>query len=523
MLVVIFGGYLGTLNSYFISDHFLYLRELSKLDLSIGRDILNGNLIAILKFIPLFYRTNISLIFGTNPLGYHLLSLFLHIINAVLILDLVYIISRKKYLSIFSGLLFGIHPLNVEVAIWNPALSYSLALNFYLISIISFVLYSSYKRNKFYILSLTSFIFSALCKELALSLPFVIITYSLFWGNLKTKIKRRGFINGMKLFIPYFIIIFLYLIIIFISNSSDVSYGYMIKNQLPFYWFLKNHGLFKTTLYYLSNIVIIPFNFLFFPINKYVFENYILIIKIFTFLLLLGPILVLFFIKFKRFFNKISLFGLITTIMVCVPVFFLLDSIDYSGGLVNSRYLYFSTVGFSIFIANSLWVFFTNKKIRSVFVFLILIFYFVLLRGNNSAWIKASEVSYQIPHQTKKIISLTPDSKERIYFLPITKNINNDGLRHYKGIQTYLNWGRIEKAFEIEYGFPVKVCVADINKFEHDKLNFKTSIPDETVKMLEDFDLRSISPSTHILVWDFQNQKVKDITKYVKDKTLNSF
>ncbi len=69
-------------------------------------------------FWPLTYSVLwiMKQIFGTDTFGYHLVNLVLYITTVVL----VYIILRKLQLrsALWAALLFAVHPMNVEVAVW---------------------------------------------------------------------------------------------------------------------------------------------------------------------------------------------------------------------------------------------------------------------------------------------------------------------------------------------------------------------------------------------------------------------
>lgn len=57
-------------------------------------------------------------IFKLNPMGHHLTSVFLHVINAVLIFFLVYSFTGYLWRSAVVGALFALHPFNVESVAW---------------------------------------------------------------------------------------------------------------------------------------------------------------------------------------------------------------------------------------------------------------------------------------------------------------------------------------------------------------------------------------------------------------------
>src|SRR3990167_8175011 len=51
---------------------------------------------------------------GIKPLGYHLLSNFIHIVNGLLVFLLVLGVFKKKLLAFLTSLIFLIHPLQTE-------------------------------------------------------------------------------------------------------------------------------------------------------------------------------------------------------------------------------------------------------------------------------------------------------------------------------------------------------------------------------------------------------------------------
>ena len=86
----------------------------------------------------------IYLFSGTNPFGYHLIQILIHIINGVLIY-LIYTHSFTKKMSFLLALLFLIHPFNSESVIHISALQEPLFAIFGLTAL--YLLISEYKRN----------------------------------------------------------------------------------------------------------------------------------------------------------------------------------------------------------------------------------------------------------------------------------------------------------------------------------------------------------------------------------------
>jgi hypothetical protein len=58
------------------------------------------------------------LVSGTNAAWYHLHSLVLHILNAVLVVGFIKLLTKNTWVSILTGILFLIHPLNTEAVAW---------------------------------------------------------------------------------------------------------------------------------------------------------------------------------------------------------------------------------------------------------------------------------------------------------------------------------------------------------------------------------------------------------------------
>ena len=69
----------------------------------------------------------------TNPTGYHVTSLILHVVESLLI----WIILRKLMIpgAFFAALIFAVHPVNVETVAWISQRKNVMAMLFFLLSI----------------------------------------------------------------------------------------------------------------------------------------------------------------------------------------------------------------------------------------------------------------------------------------------------------------------------------------------------------------------------------------------------
>lgn len=140
-------------------------------------------------------------IFGLNPLGYHLDSLILHVLNALLVLWLVLLLTRSLPVSVLTALFFGLHPLRVESVAWATERKDVLFGFFFLLSALAYLYYvrrrsrgqsqdalSGHARAQspghtraasrmYYILSLAAFALAVFSKPMAVTLPLILFLF----------------------------------------------------------------------------------------------------------------------------------------------------------------------------------------------------------------------------------------------------------------------------------------------------------------------------------------------------------
>lgn len=142
-------------------------------------------------------------IWGADPFGHHLTSVFLHSINTFLVVTIVFVLwheagkrsensdeslNFKGYaLATVTGLLFGLHPIHVESVAWISERKDVLCAFFFLLSVYLYIQYVKKTRmnhpdsltasftNKYYIFTLLTFILALLSKPMAVTLPAVLI------------------------------------------------------------------------------------------------------------------------------------------------------------------------------------------------------------------------------------------------------------------------------------------------------------------------------------------------------------
>jgi hypothetical protein len=152
-----------------------------------------------MEFYPL-QETVIALqwwLWGAQPLGYHLTNLALHLVSALLLWRLFAQLGLR--FAWLGGLLFVVHPLNVESVAWISELKNTLSLPPFLLAMIALVRYVDDRRRNDYFLALGFFTMAMLGKISMAPFPFVILLY-LWW--------RRGRLgrNDYLLALPFLLV-----------------------------------------------------------------------------------------------------------------------------------------------------------------------------------------------------------------------------------------------------------------------------------------------------------------------------
>ncbi len=167
------------------------------------------------KTRPVSYLTfalNYSL-HGFDVLGYHIVNLSIHLLNAVLVYIFTLLTFRTPFLSesslkknsrlivLFSALLFISHPIQTEAVTYIFQRHASFVTLFYLLSMVFYVQCRLKSQGQgashlhpvlFYALSFISALFAMKTKENAFTLPFSIILYEFYFfaGSIRMRMLR---------------------------------------------------------------------------------------------------------------------------------------------------------------------------------------------------------------------------------------------------------------------------------------------------------------------------------------------
>ena len=119
---------------------------------------------------------------GLNPFYYHLANLILHILNAILVYWLAYIILQHRLRALMAGLLFACHPVLSEAV---NSISYNDDLLTAFFFLLSLIVYCRIRTEKLvlnigpYLGALLLYFLGLLSKEMVITLPVMVVLYDL--------------------------------------------------------------------------------------------------------------------------------------------------------------------------------------------------------------------------------------------------------------------------------------------------------------------------------------------------------
>jgi tetratricopeptide (TPR) repeat protein len=149
------------------------------------------------KVIGRYYRPVVSAsytmdcaIWGLKPFGFHLTNVLIHVINVLLLFRLLMLMFEKSqskfkdYAILIGTIIFAFHPVHTEAVAWVSGRTDSLSCTFFFAAFIYYLKYSKVNKNLFLVLMLLFYMLALLAKEMAVTLPVLIILYDIIAGRL---------------------------------------------------------------------------------------------------------------------------------------------------------------------------------------------------------------------------------------------------------------------------------------------------------------------------------------------------
>src|SRR5262245_44787230 len=146
------------------------------------------------NWIPLTWLTHILdfQLYGLIAGGHHLTSLFIHLVNVVLLFWVLKRLTAALWRSAFVESRFAIHPLNVQSVAWIAERKNILCAFFWMLAILAYSWYAVKPGWKRYVSVLLLFALGLMSKSMIVTLPFVLLLLD-YWplGRL-SRIKRNS-------------------------------------------------------------------------------------------------------------------------------------------------------------------------------------------------------------------------------------------------------------------------------------------------------------------------------------------
>jgi tetratricopeptide (TPR) repeat protein len=275
-------------------------------------------------------------LWNLSSFEYHLVNALFHSFNVVLVFLFLFAAFGDVFLAFVAAMLFACHPVQTETVAWISGRSSVLFLFFYLASLILYVL--SFKKKKTIspkaciALSLAAYAVSLFSKEMAVTLPLILIAYDAHF-NADEPFRKRFYFR----YAPYMILTLLFILARSTVLQSMSQRGWWGGN--PYHTFLTMMPVLAGYI----KVMLAPIDLCAF----YVPDIYTSIAhtKILFSLAFLAPILIAMAFLFRR--ARGASFAMWWFFITLLPVM----NIIPLRALMAERFLYLPSIGFCLLMA----------------------------------------------------------------------------------------------------------------------------------------------------------------------------
>ncbi len=280
-------------------------------------------------------------LFGASAPGWHVFNVVLHVLAVYFIFLVFERITKDLRLSAIASLLFAVHPLRSESVAWVSGLTDPLLAVFMLSSLYFYIRYREDKRAMLIAMSLVLFLIGAFVKEPAVALPILIVAYELFIINQDKSLRER-IKPAIKYSAPFLVVSAVYFV------ARYYALGFALNNGG-----FKSYSLYKVAL--TVPLVIWKYiGLLVWPFDLSLFHATILVKSPFDvrFILPLVGLIPLTYGLWRLRGSTVARFAILWFAVNLLPVLNL--SAFTEDFMVQERYVYLPSIGFSLLVAMAL-------------------------------------------------------------------------------------------------------------------------------------------------------------------------
>jgi protein O-mannosyl-transferase len=285
-----------------------------------------------------------------HPLGYHITSIFLHLLNTLLVFILLRRLASNISVAVFASLLFGLHPLHVESVAWISERKDVLYAFFFIAGLISYSSFMKSGKRRYYGLTIILFICSCLSKAMAVSFPLVLLL--LEYLNARS-IRSIPVMNK----IPFFIISIAFGVVALLAQRVEGASAFIESTHGAYSiaqrFFFINYSLF----FYIYKMLI--------PIGLSVLHPYPKADDALPLVYYLAPVfnlVILGLVAYSARSNKRSVFGYLFFLFTIGQV---LQIISVGSAVAAERYIYIASIGLSLIAGELLYGLYKKLNIKS--------------------------------------------------------------------------------------------------------------------------------------------------------------
>ena len=287
------------------------------------------------------------LLFGLKPWGWHLCTVLCHVGVTLLVYFTAVRLLEDRLASLFTALIFGLHPTHAEGVAWISGVTEPLFALFLFAAYLCYLKMRSDpdRRWLYLVASIVLYILACLSKETAVVLPLIIFACEFLWSQNDIDPAKRcfgtSFLQATKTAAPYLMVFVVYLCARlfalqgFQNTKEPHSYLSMVLTWPSVLWFYIEH--------------------LFLPMRLSPFYTREFYTRIDWHHVILPAIPVFLGATGLWLWSKRSMQAAIATVWLVLPILPVLNLRAFiEGHLVHDRYLYLPSFGFAMLIAMGL-------------------------------------------------------------------------------------------------------------------------------------------------------------------------